>query len=150
MEKEKTDALIKRYQLEHLVPFGLTAISIYFWCNYFQQSKFYFFGLFINFVGLIIWWSAKLTLAENWSAGYGKPQVKKLVTSGIYSKISHPLYWGINLCLIGLVLIYPKVWFATIDLLIVVYFFVRMKIEDKYLTKAVGKEYQDYKRKTWI
>ncbi|MCX6796490.1 MAG: isoprenylcysteine carboxylmethyltransferase family protein, partial [Candidatus Falkowbacteria bacterium] len=104
----------------------------------------------INIAGLIIWWSAKLTLSENWNAGYGKPKIKQLVTRGIYLKIRHPLYWGINLTLMGLVLMYPKVWFLIINFLIIVYFFHRMHVENNYLTEKLGKEYRDYKRKTWI
>jgi len=150
MERKKADFLIKRYQLEHIVPLILTIFSVYFWFNQFQQNLFDFIGLAINILGLVFWWSAKLTLAENWNAGYGKPQIKKLVVHGIYSKICHPMYFGINLTLIGLVFIYPMVWFGIINLLIVAYFFRRMYVEDKYLMKTLGKEYQDYKKKTWL
>jgi len=99
---------------------------------------------------LFIWWCAKIKLGENWDAGYGEPKLKRLVTNGIYSKICHPLYWGINLTLIGLAVIYQKIWFIIIVLLIVFYFFWRMKIEDKYLIKKLGKKYEDYKKKTWF
>jgi protein-S-isoprenylcysteine O-methyltransferase Ste14 len=150
MERKKADFIIKRYQLEHLVPLALTILSIYFWINFLQQNSLEVLGLVLNVIGLIIWWSAKLTLAENWDAGYGKPKIKKLVIEGIYSKICHPLYWGINLTLLGLAIMHPKNWFIIIILLIVIYFFRRMNIEDKYLLKKLGKKYQEYKRKTWI
>ena len=150
MERKKEEAVIKRYQLEHLVPLALLIISVYFWIKFLKNNLFEVIGLIINIIGLIIWWSAKITLGENWSAGYGKPSVKKLVTSGIYSKISHPLYLGISLTLIGLAIIYQKIWFVIIDLIIVIYFFNRMHIENKYLIKRLGRQYKDYKRKTWI
>jgi len=150
MERKKADFFIKRYQLEHLVPLALTILSVYFWINNFAQTWIYFTGLIINIVGLIIWWSAKVTLSENWDAGYGQPKVKKLVTWGIYSKICHPLYWGINLTLIGLCLIHLNIYLVIPSLAIVVYFFWRMKVETRFLIKTLGKKYLDYKNKTWI
>ncbi len=150
MAKDKDDRLIKRYQLEHLVPLGCTIISIYFWFNYFQQNWIYFSGLIINLIGLLIWWSAKIKIGENWSAGYGKPQIKNLITTGIYSKLRHPLYWGINFTLFGIGLISLNVWISAISLLIIVYFFIRMHIETRYLEKALGKKYLLYEKKTWL
>jgi protein-S-isoprenylcysteine O-methyltransferase Ste14 len=150
MERKRADFLIKRYQLEHLVPLALTILSVYFWFNNFQQNWIYFTGLTINLIGLFIWWSAKVTLAENWSAGYGQPKIKKLVTWGIYSKICHPLYWGINLTLIGLCLIHLNIFLIIPSIIIVVFFFWRMKLETKFLIKTLGKKYLDYKNKTWI
>ena len=101
MKQQKADLIIKRYQLEHLVPLLITIISVYIWFNSFQQNILYFIGVIINVLGLAVWWAAKITIAENWYGGYGKPKIKKLVTKGIYSKISHPSYWGVNLTLIG-------------------------------------------------
>ncbi len=150
MERQKADFLIKRYQLEHLVPLALSVLSVYFWFASFQKNWIYFVGLFINIIGLLIWWSAKITIAENWDAGYGQPKIKKLVTFGIYSKIRHPLYWGINLTLAGLALISLNIFIAIISIFIVIYFFRRMCIEDKFLAKELGKQYLDYKNKTWL
>jgi protein-S-isoprenylcysteine O-methyltransferase Ste14 len=150
MKGEKSGYFIKRYRLEHLVPFALTILSIYFWVTFFSQDLLKIVGITINIIGLIIWWSAKLTLAENWAAGYGKPKIKQLVTHGIYSKIRHPLYWGINLTLIGLSLMYLNIFFIIVSLAIVIYFFRRMRAEDKFLIEELRGEYFDYKKKTWI
>ena len=150
MKRKKADFFIKRYQLEHLVPLTLTILSVYFWFNNFQQNWIYFIGLIINITGLFIWWSAKITLAENWDAGYAQPKIKKLVTRGIYSKIRHPLYLGINLTLIGLSLIHLNIFLIIPSVIIVIYFFWRMKIETNFLIKTLGKEYLNYKKKTWI
>jgi len=150
MKRKKADFLIKRYQLEHLVPLALTIISIYFWFNNFQQTTLYFTGLTINILGLFIWWSAKITLSENWDAGYGQPKIKKLVTQGIYSKICHPLYLGINLTLIGQCLIHLNLFLIIPSLLIIIFFFWRMKLETNFLIKILGKKYLDYQKKTWV
>jgi protein-S-isoprenylcysteine O-methyltransferase Ste14 len=150
MKEEKQKYFIKRYQLEHLVPLALTILSAYFWVTFLDYDLIRILGMIINIVGLIIWWSAKITLGENWDAGYGKPKIKQFVTRGVYSKIRHPLYWGINLTLLGLILLYTKVWFLIISLLIIVFFFYRMRVEDKYLLEKLGEEYRNHKVKTWI
>lgn len=150
MKEEKRRYIIKRYQLEHLVPLALTILSIYFWVTFLSQDLIKIIGTIINVIGIIIWWSAKIILGENWDVGYGSPKIKQLVTRGIYSKIRHPLYWGINLTLVGLALLYPKFWFLILNILIIVYFFYRMKIESDYLSEKLGEGYLNYKRKTWI
>lgn len=150
MNRQKQEKLIKRYQLEHLVPLALTIFSGYFLINKFQLELVYIIGAIMNILGLSIWWSAKIKLGENWSAGYGKPQIKNLVTTGIYSKIRHPLYWGINLTLIGLCFIHQNIYLIIPSIIIVLYFFYRMRIETKFLTKTLGKKYLDYKKISWI
>jgi len=150
MDRKKQNSLIKRYQLEHLVPLVLTLFSFYIWFISFSLSLVYFLGIGVSIIGLFIWWSAKITLGENWDAGYGKPGLKKLVTTGIYSKICHPLYWGINLTLIGLCLVSLNPRIIIPSILIVIYFFWRMKVENLFLTKTLGKRYLSYKNSTWI
>ncbi|MFH0856892.1 MAG: isoprenylcysteine carboxylmethyltransferase family protein [bacterium] len=150
MKRQKSDFLIQRYQLEHLVPLALAILSFYFWANNFQKDWVYFSGLFVSMAGLIIWWAAKITLGKDWDAGYGEPKIKNLVTRGIYSKISHPLYWGINLTLIGLSLVHLNIFLIILSLMIVIYFFRRMSVEDRFLSKELGEKYLEYKRKTWI
>lgn len=150
MKRQKSDFLIQRYQLEHLVPLVLAILSFYFWVNNFQKNWIYFSGIIINVIGLIIWWAAKITLAQNWDAGYGQPKIKNLVTRGIYSKICHPLYWGINLTLIGLSLVHLNIFLIILSIMIVIYFFRRMRVEDRFLVKELGEKYLDYRKKTWI
>jgi protein-S-isoprenylcysteine O-methyltransferase Ste14 len=149
MERKRADFIMKKY---HIVPllWSFTFLSIFFWFNNFQQNWIYFTGLAINILGLFIWWSAKVKLAENWYPGWGQPKIKKLITGGVYSKICHPIYWGINLTLIGISLIHPNIYLIIPSMAIIAYFFWRMKIETKFLIKTLGKRYLDYKDKTWI
>jgi protein-S-isoprenylcysteine O-methyltransferase Ste14 len=150
MKSPKGEFFIKRYRLEHLVPLALTILSCYFLVHDFQQNLMYLAGASINIIGLSIWWSAKITLAENWSPGYGQPKLKRLVTHGIYSKIRHPLYWGINMTLLGLLLLHRNIFLIVPSVIIIIYFFRRMYNEDKFLMKKLGNTYLKYKKKTWI
>ena len=150
MKQEKAEYLIKKFHLKYSLPVILTVISICFWVTFLSYDWTEVTGLVINIAGLAMWWSAKLTLAKNWNVGFGRPKISRLVTHGIYSKICHPMYWGINLTLAGLVILYPNLWFSTASLLIIIYFFSRMRIENNYLSEQLGEEYRNYKRKTWL
>ncbi|MEK7217542.1 MAG: isoprenylcysteine carboxylmethyltransferase family protein [Patescibacteria group bacterium] len=150
MTREKIESLIKRFRLGHSILVVLTIVSIYFWIALRDYNLLKFIGITINIAGLVVWWSARFTLAKNWSMGFGKPKINQLVTHGIYSKIRHPIYWGINLTLTGLIILYPKYWFSVLGILIIVYFFYRMRVESGYLLEKLGEEYRNYKRKTWI
>ena len=150
MKQEKIEYLIKKLHLKYSTSVVLTAASIYFWVTSVDSNFLDIVGVIINISGLIIWWLAKITLAKNWGFGFGKPTIKKLVTHGIYSKIRHPMYWGVNLTLLGLIILYPRTWFVVLCSFIILYFTYRMTVEDTYLLKNLGKEYQDYKEKTWI
>ncbi|MFA6136365.1 MAG: isoprenylcysteine carboxylmethyltransferase family protein [Candidatus Paceibacterota bacterium] len=150
MQEEKIENFIKKYHLRHFISIALTLISIYFWVNFLDWNLWEIVGAIINIIGLAVWWLAKLTLSKNWGMGFGKPQIKQLVTHGIYSKIRHPMYCGINLTLIGLILLYPKIWFIIISLLVIIYFLYRMRAENKYLSEKLGDEYRNYVKKTWF
>ena len=136
--------------MEYSISGALTIVSIYFWITFLNYNFLKIVGIAINIAGLVMWWSARMTLAENWDTGFGRPKIRQLVTHSIYSKICHPIYLGIILTLTGLVLIYPKIWFLMICLLAIIYFFYRMKTESKYLSEKLGEEYQNYKGKTWF
>jgi len=150
MNQEKTENFLKRYHLKHSLPVALTLLSVYFWATFLNRDFLKIAGAIINVAGLAMWWSAKLTLAGNWGMGFGTPGIKQLVTRGIYAKIRHPMYWGIILTIIGLVLLYPEIRFSIVSLLVVVYFFSRMRRESRYLSEKLGEEYRDYARKTWF
>ena len=150
MKQEKTKNVIRRFHLEYSISIVLIFLSIYFWITFLNHSLIKIIGLLTNIVGLIMWQSARMTLGENWNTDLGKPEIKRLVTHGIYSKIRHPIYWGMILTLIGLILLNPNLWFSIVSLLIMIYFFYRMGLENNYLSENLGEKYENYKRKTWI
>lgn len=150
MNQEKIEHLFKTPFFKYFLPVSLTLISAYFWVNFIEFNLVKVMGLIINLLGLMLWWAGKLTLSKNWNVGFGKPKINQLVTYGIYSKIRHPMYWGINLTFAGLTIIYPKNWFVAVSLLVIIYFFYRMRLENKYLSETLGEEYQNYKKKTWV
>jgi len=72
---------------------------------------------------------------------------KKVVTTGIYSKIRHPGYLGLILAYFGIAF-----WFHSLIPVIVVIFLLVLHVlaalkEEKYLLKKFGREYGEYMRR---
>ncbi len=149
-EQRKIGQLFKVPFFKYFLAVLMSIVSVYIWVNSFEFNFLKIFGLVINIAGLIVWWAGKLTLAQNWNSGFVKPAITKLVTRGVYSKIRHPMYWGINLTFVGLVFMFPKVWFVVLSILVIIYFLFRMRQENMYLRDSLGGEYRNYERNTWI
>jgi len=81
---------------------------------------------------------------------HGVGQEEKLVTTGIYSKIRHPMYIGLVLLHIGLPLIF-KGFIACLSTIIWAGFIaVWSRFEDKNLERQFGRKYIEYKKRTWF
>lgn len=76
---------------------------------------------------------------------------KGLVTNGIYSKIRHPIYFSIEILLIGLSLFFTSLigLILTIVILVPLHRY-RIKREEGLLFKRFGKKYLEYRRNTWF
>jgi len=79
------------------------------------------------------------------------PEARKLVTHGVYSKIRHPLYTGLQLAFGGL-----SLWFASLvgfvlSLVLVLPLNIwRARAEERVLMEAFGNEYVQYKSRTLL
>ncbi len=98
-------------------------------------------------VGLLFWWLGKLTLGESFSI---YPKAKKLVTNGIYTKIRNPIYTGLFLWMLGLTIYFNSLVLLIITILITISSIIRIRCEEKVLTKKFGKKYLNYKNKSWF
>ena len=101
-------------------------------------------SIIILIPGIIIWaWSVYLILT--------KIPEKKLITSGPYSLVKHPLYAGVALLVLPWVGFLCNSW---LGLIIGGAFFVGRIIfaqeEEKVLSKEFGVEWETYKKKVFI
>jgi protein-S-isoprenylcysteine O-methyltransferase Ste14 len=122
-------------------------ISIFIFYTYYKLSFQYFLFLFVAVIGLIIWWAGKLALKDSFSA---LPKAKKLVNTGIYSKISHPIYLGLSLTMISWSFLINSVILGILTIIVIISCILRAKLENKVLRKKFGKKYLNYKNKTWF
>ncbi len=96
------------------------------------------FGYLLLVPGLILWGTAVIQLLTGFSKG-------ELVTTGAYSVVRNPIYSSVTFFILPAVALITLTW---VYLVASVFLYVGVMIfigeEEKQLTKAFGKEYEDY------
>jgi protein-S-isoprenylcysteine O-methyltransferase Ste14 len=103
------------------------------------------FGLMLIFIGLILWIWSYLTLRSSLTV---LPKAKKLITSGPYQHLSHPMYLAIILTFLGFSLASGSIpgLLYTVSIIIPLNV-LRAKKEEEKLFKKFGKKYEEYKKR---
>jgi len=95
-------------------------------------------GYLLLLPGLILWGAAVIQLMTGFSRG-------KLVTTGAYGVVRNPIYSSVTFFILPAVALMTLTW---VYLVASVFLYVGVMIfigeEEKQLTKAFGKEYEDY------
>ena len=88
-------------------------------------------------------------LGRMWSVSLQLKQDHKLITSGIYRRLRHPMYTAFWLMALAQALLLPN-WIAGPAGLVGFgfLFFSRVGPEERLMEKAFGQEYRDYKART--
>jgi protein-S-isoprenylcysteine O-methyltransferase Ste14 len=95
-------------------------------------------GYLLLLLGLILWGAAVIQLMTGFSKG-------KLVTTGAYGVVRNPIYSSVTFFILPAVSLMTLTWVylvASVFLYVGVMIFIGK--EEKQLTKAFGKEYEDY------
>jgi protein-S-isoprenylcysteine O-methyltransferase Ste14 len=95
-------------------------------------------------VGFAIW--ARIHLGKNWS---GQPSIRvdhKIIRTGPYSIVRHPIYTGILTGMVGTAIATGSVTAACLVLIVLAVFLLKIRIEEKFLLEEFGEEYARYKR----
>lgn len=79
-----------------------------------------------------------------------KPQAKVLVTTGIYKKIRHPIYFFSLLTWIGFALLIRSPGLMLMCNVILFIQVLRAKKEEEVLVKEFKEQYLEYKKGTWF
>jgi|SRR5450755_108217 protein-S-isoprenylcysteine O-methyltransferase Ste14 len=97
-------------------------------------------------IGIAIW--ARYHLGEYWSARVTIKVEHKLIDSGPYAYIRHPIYSGVLLALVGTALA-VGVWRSLIAFfLILAVYVLKARREESMLTGELGETYQEYRNRT--
>ncbi len=95
-------------------------------------------------LGFSVW--ARVHLGVYWSGNVTLKEGHRLIRSGPYRLVRHPIYTGILLGMIGSAVAVDQVR-GLLAVAITVYSFVRkLRIEEKWLTEEFGEEYLQYRR----
>jgi protein-S-isoprenylcysteine O-methyltransferase Ste14 len=74
-------------------------------------------------------------------------EVKRLVTSGVYSKVRHPGYLGLVLIYFGFALGFAVVWMLIPAVIFTILTYLTAIKEEELLKERFGKEYEEYARR---
>ncbi len=105
-------------------------------------------GLAIGITGLFLWIFSMLTLGPSLAV---LPGTDRLVTSGIYRYMRHPIYVGIVLTLSGLFLACgSKVCLVYVFTVVIPLNIFRARAEEKILYQQLGDVYRLYRANTFF
>src|ERR1039458_7825180 len=90
---------------------------------------------------------ARLQLGASFSV---KAKAKKLVTTGLYSRIRNPIYVFGALALVGMAVVLGNWVLLVLVVLLVPLQLYRARKEEAVLAAAFGEEYERYKAGTWF
>jgi protein-S-isoprenylcysteine O-methyltransferase Ste14 len=145
VDKKRLNSFLTRFKFFDVVAYVVIS-SFIFW--YFWNSSLNnYVGIVLFFVGAYIWMRGLYDLGDSFGL---LPIAKRLVSKGIYSRVSHPVYFGAFVVDVGLS-VYSLHWFVILfSLLLVVVQLLRIKKEEEVLLKKFGAEYARYKRRVWF
>jgi protein-S-isoprenylcysteine O-methyltransferase Ste14 len=104
-------------------------------------------GIILAAIAFPLWIVARMQLGSAFSI---MPQARGLVTSGLYSRIRHPVYvFGTLASLSALLAL--QVWrLFALGVALVPISLLRARREEQVLEAAFGEEYRRYREQTWF
>ena len=102
-------------------------------------------GLGIGLIGMAVTAVAQFQMGASWRIGVDESETTDLVTHGLYARIRNPIYTGIMLFSIGLLVLLPTVYM--VPLLVAGYLSIDLhvrKIEEPHLLRQHGDAYAKY------
>lgn len=142
----------QRFALNLLVPFLYMFPLLVAW---FSPKNFGFgypqlvnVSLAVGMAGLLLWMLSMIHLGKSLAV---LPGADTLVAHGVYRYIRHPIYVGITLTLLGLLVACGSV-FGMVYLVVVVIplNLFRARQEEQALAEKFGEHYLQYRNKTWF
>jgi protein-S-isoprenylcysteine O-methyltransferase Ste14 len=105
-------------------------------------------GFLISLISLGFWFWVQLALSEEWSPQLQLREDHRLVTTGPFARIRHPMYSAMVFWGIGLALLTANWVFIIMAGLVSTVFILRVPKEEQMMIEKFGEEYRAYMRKT--
>ena len=127
-------------------------IGLYIYFQYFLETVgtlniFSYLGIVLLIPSIILFTIARIQLGDAFQAS---AKANKLVKTGIYKKVRHPIYLFGIIFFLGIIFI-TQMFFLLIFLAVLILLQInRIKKEEKVLTEKFGNEYLEYKKQTWF
>ncbi len=105
-------------------------------------------GFALGFASLGLWTWTQVALGKEWSPQLQLREEHRLVTTGPYSRIRHPLYTGLVGYGISLALVTANWVFIFLAVAVITGLFARVPKEEQMMLKKFGEEYGAYMQRT--
>ena len=134
----------------------LTIIPVYIFIYFFLRSYldierlhsiFFYIGLLLLIPSTVLFTIARIQLGGSFQVS---AEANKLVKTGIYKKIRHPVYLFGIIFLLGIIFVTQRFSLLIILAIVIILQINRIKKEEKVLTEKFGNEYLEYKKQTWF
>ncbi|CAN7610481.1 methyltransferase family protein [Mesorhizobium caraganae] len=98
-------------------------------------------------VGLLFAWWARLHLGRLWSASVTAKAQHRVIDTGPYGLVRHPIYTGLLLAILATMAAKGTVWGIAGAVFLTVGIVVKAKLEERFLRGELGSAYDDYARR---
>jgi protein-S-isoprenylcysteine O-methyltransferase Ste14 len=105
-------------------------------------------GAAITIAGLLFAVWARKHLGRNWSGSVTIKQDHELITTGPYAIVRHPIYTGILAGFVGMAIAISQVRGLIVVVLVLVSFWLKLRMEEKWMRSQFGETYTAYARQT--
>ena len=106
-------------------------------------------GILVGIIGDILFLIAVVTMKDSWRAGIPNEDKTTFISTGIYNISRNPAFLGFDLMYVGICLIYCNILTIVFTLFAIIMLHFQILQEEKFLEKAFGNEYIDYKKKVF-
>jgi protein-S-isoprenylcysteine O-methyltransferase Ste14 len=99
----------------------------------------------VTVVGLAFCWWARLHLGALWSAGISRKEDHRIVDTGPYGIVRHPMYSGVFLGLFAMAAFRGRPLDFAIAVLLTLFFALKALVEEEFLRAELGADYNAYR-----
>lgn len=125
-----------------LLPLGrVEFLGWHLWPN---SPPVFFIGAGILLVGFCFAVWARLHLGQYWSGTVTLKEGHRLIRTGPYALVRHPIYTGFTLGLLGTAILVGQLRGLLGVILLLIAYFRKLRQEERWLTEAFGDEYREY------
>jgi len=102
-------------------------------------------GLALTVVGLGFALWARFAIGRNWGGLITVQEGHKVVRTGPYAVVRHPIYSGFMLATLGTAIVFGKVGGLVATALVVLSWGYKSRLEERFMIEQFGAEYEDYR-----
>ena len=114
----------------------------------YEGETFYYLGIVLFIIGYALRLTARIALHKQFSVFVALQKEHKLITSGMYHYVRHPIYTAGIISFLGFILIANSLLGLLVGLFLVFpALLYRIHVEEQILIAHFGKEYVEYKKK---